>query len=70
MGALSRYHLFKQDLTTLIADEIERLKEELSLGLLKTQEEYRAISGKILGLRSALDLMDEADSSVNRKIGS
>jgi hypothetical protein len=41
----------------------------MSLGLLKDHEEYKSLSGKILGLRSSLDLMDEADTIVSRKIG-
>jgi hypothetical protein len=69
MGALSRYHLLKSEFNELVAGEIERLKDEMSLGLLKNHEEYKSLSGKILGLRAALDLMEEADSSVSKKIG-
>jgi len=69
MSALSRYTMFRSELQVLIAEEIERLKDEMSLGLLKDHEEYKSLSGKILGLRSSLDLMDEADTIVSRKIG-
>jgi len=69
MSALSRYTMFRSELQALITDEIERLKDEMSLGLLKDHQEYKSLAGKILGLRSSLDLMDEADTIVSRKIG-
>jgi hypothetical protein len=70
MGALSRYTLFRSELQDLLVTEIERLKDEMSLGLLKDHEEYKSLAGKILGLRASLELMEEADSIVSRKIGS
>ena len=69
MSALSRYTMFRSELQILIAEEIERLKDEMSLGLLKDHQEYKSFTGKILGLRSSLELMDEADTIVSRKIG-
>ena len=69
MGALNRYTMFKDEIVNQIVQEIDRLKEEISLGLLETHTEYKQIAGKIAGLRASLDLMDEAESIVNKKIG-
>ena len=69
MGALSRYHLFKNELEELIEAEILRLKDDMSLGLLTDFESYKSATGKISGLRAVLDLIDEAESRVNQKIG-
>lgn len=69
MGVLNRYTMFKEETANQIMQEIDRLKEEMSLGLLETHTEYRHIAGKIAGLRASLDLMDEAESIVNKKIG-
>lgn len=70
MGSLSRYHLFKKELEEMIEREISRLKDDMSLGLLIDFHDYKSATGKISGLRSVLDLIEEAESSVNRKIGS
>ena len=69
MGSFTKADLFERELRKLIDEEIERLKEQLSLGLLKSHEEYLAIAGKIAGLRSCSSYMDEAESIVRRTIG-
>lgn len=70
MGSFTRHDLFVQELTRLIEEDMQRFKDEMSLGLLKTLEDYKALAGKISGLRHALELIEEAESSVERKIGS
>lgn len=70
MSALSRYSLFKTQVEDLISAEIETIKDTMSQGLLKDHEQYKFVAGKIAGLRACLDLMDEADSIVSRKIAS
>jgi len=64
----TRSHLFEHELKTLLEEEIERLKEALSHGAVTTIEEYKLSVGKIAGLRTALDYMDEANSICNRKM--
>ena len=66
---LSRHDLWKQELQRLVEEEIERLKDELASGVLKTLEEYRHVSGKIIGLRQSLDYIDEASSAVEKRLG-
>ena len=52
---------------SLIDIEIERLKENMSLGLISNYEEYRTVTGKIAGLRLAIEYMAEADAICNGK---
>lgn len=70
MGSFTRHDLFVSELKRMIEEDMQRFKDEMSLGLLKTLEDYRSIAGKISGLRQALELIEEAESSVERKIGS
>jgi len=59
--------MFEYELKRLIDIEIERLKENMSLGQLSHHEEYRHIAGKIAGLRAAIEYMAEADAICNGK---
>ena len=65
MGTYTVSQLFERELRRLIEVEIERLKENLSYGSLEDFNEYRYISGKIAGLRTAIDYMDDADSNIH-----
>jgi hypothetical protein len=69
MGSFTRFDVFEAELIKLIEDEMDRVKEETSLGLLKTYEEYKSATGKIQGLRAALDMIDQARSITNQKLG-
>lgn len=69
MGSFTRFDVFEVELHKLIEQEIERLTGEMSLGLLKTYEDYKSATGKIGGLRAALDMIDEARSITNQKLG-
>jgi hypothetical protein len=69
MGAFTKGDLFERELRKLIDGDIERLKEQLSFGLLKSHEEYLAITGRIAGLRACLSHMEEAESIVRKTIG-
>jgi hypothetical protein len=60
---------FVRELATIIESEVERLKDELAAGLLTSVEDYRAVTGKIAGLRACIDYMDEASSNVSKKLG-
>jgi len=67
VGTLTRTHMFEHELKTLIEIEIERLKQNMSLGLISDHEEYRHVAGKIAGLRLAVEYMVEADAICNGK---
>ena len=67
MATFTRTHMFEHELKRLIDVEIERLKENMSLGLISDHEEYRSITGKIAGLRLALEYMDEANRLLSEK---
>ena len=60
---------YERELRSLIDAEVERLKDELSAGLLTTVEDYKSVTGKIAGLRACIDYMDEASSNVSKKLG-
>jgi hypothetical protein len=67
MSAFTRSHLFEGELLRLIEIEIERLKNDMSLGLIADHNEYRFVAGKIAGLRLAIDYMAEAEAICNGK---
>jgi hypothetical protein len=54
--------LYEHELQKLINSEINRIKEQMILGLLPDYAEYRYICGKVAGLLTAIELMAEADS--------
>jgi hypothetical protein len=57
--------MFERELIRLIEIEIERLKDNMSHGLISDHNEYRHVAGKIAGLRLAVDYMQEADAICN-----
>lgn len=59
--ALTTVQAYQRELEKLIAIEIERLIEPMANGFLESYDDYKSISGKIAGLRAAIDLMQEAD---------
>lgn len=63
---LSMKHLFEKELERLVQEEIERLKDVLSMGSLDNQSDYKFITGRIHGLRTTLDYMSEANSIIER----
>ena len=69
MASFTRFDVFEAELVKAIEDEIERISTDMSLGLLKTYEEYKCNAGKIAGLRAALDMIDVARSVTNQKLG-
>lgn len=66
---ITQHNVFLDELKLLITDEIDRLKDEMSSGLLKTYEDYRSYAGRIAGLRSSLEYIEDASSNVQRKLG-
>lgn len=67
MVAYTRTHMFEHELKRLIEIEIERLKDNMSQGLIAEYEEYRHVAGRIAGLRLAIEYMAEADAICNGK---
>lgn len=65
MSILTSADRFRYELEKLSEAEIDRLKDTLSLGFLDDFSQYKLISGKIAGLRAALDLCNEAEKRCN-----
>jgi hypothetical protein len=64
---LTYNQLFENTLRTLIEAEIDRLTENLVLGLsVEDFATYREIVGQLRGLRKALELCDEAQSIITK----
>ena len=68
MSAITPLHVYVRELNILIENEIERLKDVIALGLLEEHSEYRYLTGRIKGLRQALEYMDEADRLCKERI--
>ena len=67
--AVTQHHMYVQELEKLIIEEMDRIKDEMSSGLLRTFDDYKLYAGKIQGLRACMDYMGEASSIVQRKYG-
>lgn len=67
MSILTTADKFKFELERLLNDEVERLKDTISLGFLDNYDQYRNLTGKIAGLRAAIDFLAEAESLCNRQ---
>jgi hypothetical protein len=65
--ALTTVQAYQRELEKLIAIEIERLVEPMANGFIETHEEYKMVSGKIAGLRTSMELMQEADRILSEK---
>ena len=68
-GAMQTFQtIYEAELRKLIAVEVERLKENLSHGQsVCDYSEYQKTVGQILGLRTALELCEEANALSERK---
>ena len=67
MSILTSADKFRYELESLLDGEIDRLKDSLSLGFVESFDQYKLLAGRIAGLRSALDLMKEAEAICNGK---
>ena len=54
-----------QELSNLLEEEIERLKDNMSTGSINSLEGYTKVVGIIAGLRMAQDLIGDAISVTN-----
>jgi len=68
MATFTRNDLFETELKARIEEEITRLEGAIGFGSLKSFEEYRYYTGKIAGLRSTLDYIEEVAASVSKKL--
>ena len=68
MATFTRSDLFQDEIRKLVEEEIARLAEEMAFGQLKSFEADRHGAGKIAGLRSCLEYIEEAAVSVNKKL--
>lgn len=68
MNFITPLHVYRKELETLIDSEIERLKENMSLGLIENYSEFKFLAGKIAGLRAAQEYLLEAERICMEKI--
>ena len=59
--SLTTVQVYQRELADLIRIEIERVIEPMINGHVASFEDYKSLAGKVAGLKSALELMDEAD---------
>lgn len=65
--AFTTVQAYQRELNELIGIEIERLKEIMANGHLNSYEDYKNLAGKIAGLKSSIELMNEADRLLSEK---
>lgn len=65
MSILTTADKFKFEVERLLVEEVDRLKDTISLGFLDNYDQYRHMSGRIAGLRAAIDFLAEAESRCN-----
>ena len=58
---------YQEELELLLLAEIDRLSDDMSNGHLNSLEEYKSLSGRIAGLRSAIELIGDADTIYTEK---
>lgn len=59
--SLTTVQAYQNELSKLVEIEIERLLEPMANGYVESIEEYKHLVGRIAGLRTVAELMDEAD---------
>ena len=59
--ALTTVQVYQKELADLIRIEIERVIEPMINGYTESFEDYKSLVGKVAGLKSALELIQEAD---------
>ena len=67
MTALTTVAVYQKELRELVSIEIENVLEKMANGFVDSFEDYKSLVGKIAGLRTAIDLMDEADRILSEK---
>ena len=59
--ALTTVQVYRKELSELIRIEIERVIEPMINGHVTSFEDYKSLAGRVAGLKSALELIDDAD---------
>jgi hypothetical protein len=59
--ALTSVQAYQNELAKIIQIEIDRLLEPMANGYVESIEEYKSLAGRIAGLKSVVELMQEAD---------
>jgi hypothetical protein len=67
MTALTTVAVYQKELRELVSIEIENVLEKMANGFVDSFEDYKSLVGKVAGLRTAIDLMDEADRILSEK---
>lgn len=65
MSILTTADKFKFEIERILIEEVERLKETIALGFLDNYDQYRHMTGRVAGLRAAIDFIAEAESRCN-----
>ena len=68
MAAVTWTDVFEHELAKLLEEKIDGLKDDLSRGNLETHADYMKMTGKIAGLRAAIEGIDEAHRLVDKKL--
>lgn len=66
MSILTTADKFRYEVEKLVSAEVDRIKENLSLGFVEDYAQYKFVAGKITGLRQVFDLLDEAEANCNK----
>lgn len=59
--SLTIVQAYQNELKKLIQMEIDRVLEPMANNYVESFEEYKSLAGKIAGLKSAFELIEEAD---------
>lgn len=63
---LSTKHTFELELLRLVNEELSRLEEMVASGHVQSYEDYKHHVGRISGLRSVRDYVDEANANIEK----
>ena len=55
------------EFTKLVNERIDSLKDSVSAGMIETIPEYKRLTGHILGLREALDLIERSKTNILKR---
>lgn len=55
------------ELRRLIEETVENLRDEITAGMLTDMQEYKKLTGQIIGLRTTLALIEEALANIAKR---
>lgn len=55
------------ELRRLIEETVESLRDEIAAGMLTDMQEYKKLTGQIIGLRTTLALIEEALANIAKR---